>query len=394
MACGATGEARGALGVIVAEAELWAAANLSAHTSATEAMSWLPRGSARWCDAVGIAAVGAGRTGAHAELESLARQLEAVAPLVSEQDKSAYVAAVGGLIRQLLFAGAHERVTALCSLVDRVPAAALTLNVQGRMHSVHVVRASNAGDLSGCLEHAQLAVHLHDAAGDLRSACMARTWVAYAFVELGALESAVGVLHEAIEGAKRLGATIATAAAFHNLGNVRLRQGRLSDAIAHEMVAVEAFAANGDRRMESRSRLYVARSHAAARSFEAAEQEALRALEVAGTAPDRALAWATLAQVALSSGDAAAAVEKARPAVELLAQLGALEEGESLLRLVYAEALHESGDTEGARAAIREARDQLHGRAAKIGSPEWRHRFITDVPENARTLALARTWGA
>jgi hypothetical protein len=39
--------------------------------------------------------------------------------------------------------------------------------------------------------------------------------------------------------------------------------------------------------------------------------------------------------------------------------------------------------------AIAEARDQLLARAAKIGDPVWRERFLASVGENAETLALA-----
>ena len=35
------------------------------------------------------------------------------------------------------------------------------------------------------------------------------------------------------------------------------------------------------------------------------------------------------------------------------------------------------------------AREHLLARAAKISDPVWRRRFLTAVPDNARTLALA-----
>ena len=68
---------------------------------------------------------------------------------------------------------------------------------------------------------------------------------------------------------------------------------------------------------------------------------------------------------------------------------GKPEEGESQVRLMIAEALHATGDAD-ARSSIRAARERLLARAAKITSPEWRTSFLENLPENARTLALAR----
>jgi hypothetical protein len=39
------------------------------------------------------------------------------------------------------------------------------------------------------------------------------------------------------------------------------------------------------------------------------------------------------------------------------------------------------------------AREHLLSRAAKISDPVWRERFLTQVPNNARTLALAGAGG-
>ena len=36
---------------------------------------------------------------------------------------------------------------------------------------------------------------------------------------------------------------------------------------------------------------------------------------------------------------------------------------------------------------------RLRERAAQIGRLDWRRTFLTKLPDNARTLTLARTWG-
>ena len=48
-----------------------------------------------------------------------------------------------------------------------------------------------------------------------------------------------------------------------------------------------------------------------------------------------------------------------------------------------------TGDGRAFASAIAAARDRLLDRAARISDPEWRRRFLADVPENARTLSLA-----
>ena len=44
------------------------------------------------------------------------------------------------------------------------------------------------------------------------------------------------------------------------------------------------------------------------------------------------------------------------------------------------------------RAGRRSPRDRLFVIAAKIGDPEYRKSFLESVPENRRTLELARQW--
>jgi hypothetical protein len=64
----------------------------------------------------------------------------------------------------------------------------------------------------------------------------------------------------------------------------------------------------------------------------------------------------------------------------------------AMVRLVHAEALHAAGEHEAARGAIESARARLRARAARIDDPSFRQSFLEDVPEHARTLALAGAW--
>jgi hypothetical protein len=82
-----------------------------------------------------------------------------------------------------------------------------------------------------------------------------------------------------------------------------------------------------------------------------------------------------------------------KEAIALLERIGGeMSEGEIDLRLTWAEALHASGDGEAARAAIAATRDRLLELAERLSDVELRASFLRRVPENARTLALARAW--
>jgi hypothetical protein len=64
----------------------------------------------------------------------------------------------------------------------------------------------------------------------------------------------------------------------------------------------------------------------------------------------------------------------------------------AFVRLAHAEALHATGAEDAARRAIADARARLVAIAGKIADPSYRTSFLEQVPENARTLALARAW--
>jgi len=104
------------------------------------------------------------------------------------------------------------------------------------------------------------------------------------------------------------------------------------------------------------------------------------------------MARGTLADVLLARGRATEALIEAREAIALLASLGKAEDGEALARLALAEALFATGDHAEARAAIAEAQHRLLAAAARIEDPGRQRTFLENVPENARTLSLARAW--
>src|SRR5262249_43494378 len=128
----------------------------------------------------------------------------------------------------------------------------------------------------------------------------------------------------------------------------------------------------------------------------AAERAARGAVDVAAAAPPLPLnlseSLAILAQTLLAQRRADDARTAAAEALRMLEELGGIDDGGAVIRLTWAEALDATGDPAGARAAILAARERLLHRAHKIADPATRDSFLNVVPENARTLVLAREW--
>jgi tetratricopeptide (TPR) repeat protein len=130
--------------------------------------------------------------------------------------------------------------------------------------------------------------------------------------------------------------------------------------------------------------------------LDAAERELLSALDLlAPVMLDQPGVMAALAAVRLAAGRTAEALRDAERALQLYEGLrGASFFRASFIRLVHAECLDAAGRRDEARAAIANARGRLLAIAETIEAPPVRQTFLENVPENARTLALARQWEA
>jgi hypothetical protein len=125
--------------------------------------------------------------------------------------------------------------------------------------------------------------------------------------------------------------------------------------------------------------------------LEGAEREARAAVERLEVAPAfRCHALATLSRVLLRRGQAAEAVAEATSALAILKEVGALEEGEGLVRLALVGALWAAGRDGEARQVLAEAVVEIERREAAIDDPEARQMFRERIPEHVETAALAR----
>jgi hypothetical protein len=126
--------------------------------------------------------------------------------------------------------------------------------------------------------------------------------------------------------------------------------------------------------------------------LEGAEREIQAALGVM-TALEHPGALGTLSALRLAQGRAEDALAAAEDAVSRCTTMGGcgMFRG-AFVRLAHAEALYATGAHDAARQAIAEARARLLTIADRIADPTYKRSFLEEVPENARTLMLARVW--
>ena len=388
---GVAGEELGAVRLLQAEALRWRGEHAEAQSHAIEAMQWLPKWSPRWYSAAGEVALSSGRLGAY---EPLIERVNDLCEPIAEISRP-YVVALVRAALTLLFGGRSESAAQIIARIDEAEPriAADDPGVMAVIHRLRANRAAISGDPAGYLSGLEAVIACFERAGDARNACNALANAGHASMELGAYAEAERMLREAMTTAERLGLSTVAAAAKHNLGLARMRQGAIEAGRQTEAEAVEAFRSQGERRLEAASRMYLAMILIQAKRLEEAEREALLAVDLAAAIHGlRAAALAVLAAVRLERGAAAEALVSAAEAMQLLDRLGGLEEGESLSHLIHAEALHATGDILSARAAIATARERLLARAERISDASLRASFLERVPENARILALAAAW--
>ncbi|HYO73583.1 MAG TPA: serine/threonine-protein kinase PknK, partial [Archangium sp.] len=106
------------------------------------------------------------------------------------------------------------------------------------------------------------------------------------------------------------------------------------------------------------------------------------------------LAHTVLSSILLAQGRAAEARQVAMPGVRALEQMGGAGVYAVGMHLALADACFAEGDARSGEAALRQALACVRARAHDIPDTEARERFLRQVPENARTLELARQrWG-
>ncbi|WP_437339542.1 protein kinase domain-containing protein [Sorangium sp. So ce394] len=392
--CGAAGEIAGRFRQIQAEAHVWRGDLALAAERGSEAAGLVERGSAAWFSAITQVVLASSKLGRPDEVE---RWTAIAADTAARGDDTAVkLICLAECAIALLLNGRYAAGGALVEAVERalasVEAGGLEV-VATRLHLARSYHAICTGDLGAGVDRMRAAILAFEMAGDRRNACGERGNLGSVYAELGDFETAESTLREVLEESDRLQLQELKLSAESNLARVLACRGRLADGRALAEAAVMSSQGAGMVRTELFARCYLANIVLGLGDLEAAEREARSAIALLESAPTLGVqAIAVLARALLGLGRTDEAMRAAAEASALLSEFGTLEEGEPLVRLTYAEALAASGRQAEASAAIASARDALLARAEKLSDPTWRERFLRDVPDNARTLELARQW--
>ena len=387
VATGAVGAELGALRAIQAEAHRFRGELTQAEARAEEAMAELPRHGAAFLRAAGELSAAAGLLGHVDRVEAVARALPLAAP--DPRLGSAVVVCLCRAAIPLFWAG-HAAADALFARIDALAAGASALDPEARALWCfsRATRALHEGRPEDHLAQQRAAEQAFTAGGDARNALGRLIAVGFGESELGRYAEAEGTLRAALAAAARLGLFNLEVRAENNLGHALGRLGRLDEARAVEQRAVAGCVAQGDPRLESASRLYLAEILWLGGDGEGAEREARAALALARAVPaGRARALGLLARLLAAAGRDDEALAAAEEAAGALDALGRIDEGESMIRLALVEALGRRDPTR-ARAALAIAAGTVRARAATIVDPARRASFLA-ITENATTLSLA-----
>ncbi len=390
--CGAVGEERGLLETLLGNVAWWRGESSRAVYCFEAALALLPEGGDAWCNAAGELVASFGRM----------HHLEALVALAARVEKGAEgapTAAVAIAVAQTCVAFAHAgepaRSGAMLALLESHGGSAVLAEpmVAAQAARARATIAHFAGDIGSMIEWTLEAVRHFDEIGDRRNGCSIRVNLGYGYIEAGMYEQAEHVLRDTLVIGEHMGLDSVSAASKQNLGLALAHLGRHEEARALQEDAVEAFHAQKRPRMEDGSRIYLAHTLARAGQHDEAMKMA-RTITRRDDLPKtfRAYALAVLAHIELLRDDKVAALTAAREAFELLVTLGGIDEGESLVRLVWAEALFANDQEMAGRAAIADAEHRLRERADRTANAEVRDAFLTQVPENALTLEIALAW--
>ncbi|MGK3986301.1 protein kinase [Sorangium sp. So ce136] len=392
IACAPDPDTVGALRLVEAEALLWRGEPALAEQRGVEATRHLAPGSVAWFSAFTQLA-GAGHKQGH--YERVERWMMAV--LGTEPLAGALIARNACLLEGaivLLLGGRYACVDALIDAVEQATedASAADLMTEAKLLYLHGLLRQHNGDPSACIASMSAALAAFEDVGDRREACRARLNMGLCYVQFGYFDAAAEVLRAGLEEAERMALDDRVPNALQNLGLALAHSGEVDAARAALRSSIEALQRRGDRRRECESRLQLARVLLLAGEPALAEEESRAAEALARAVPERLpAAMAARARALLELGRAGEALAATTEALSLLESDRDEEEG-FLVRLVHAEALAASGQLAEARGAIALARNGLLVRAGRISDPAWRERFLRDVPDNARILALAHGW--
>ncbi len=392
---GAIGESRGRLRLLQAEAHHGLDDPEAAGRCARAALSELPTGSMVWFNAAQRQIVATGRGGEVSELLVQAETL-IVAEVGGEEAEVARGMALVAAALQLLY---RDQLEMAQPLIDAARALIRGLGsdqplLQARLHKLNGVAAGYEGALEPALASFEAALGVYEQVGDRRRWAQEASYVADLRIGLGQYAAVRDSMLAIREAAAPLGLSRVVALADLREGVALTRLNELQTGREAICRAMDALAGLGDARAWIGARVSLAENLLMSGATVAAEHELEAVLDATQQDPSlRARAQILLARLRLVTGNPEFALQPLDGALAELDRSGHVEGSTAALRLAWAEALGETGDRYGARAAIREALEVVMQTASSIQGEELRASFLERVSEHRRIRELARQWG-
>ncbi len=392
VALGAELESLGRLELTRAIAHYWLGEVEATIEAATQASLHLAQGNPSWFRAVADLLSSLLRSGDLDRLESWIERAATASP--TEDAINAQEICLARTAEHLLVLGHYALSEKLFARVDALAEQpGLEPLALARVYRARARRALHHGDPCAYAVGLEAAYQTFEQAGDARNACNERMNTGFALAELGEYEQAEEALSSARAAAVKMNLEHVIAWADNNLGNV-LALSDPEQARRVEQRAIDAGVEQKDPRLEGTSRIYMSGIlHRLGDHVAAAREAELAVVLLANLTSLKTVALAAHARALLGLGQVEPALAAAGEALTHLETLGGLEEGEALVRLVWAEALDAADREEEAKEALQTARDRLYARAARISNVTWRVTFLDRVPDHARTLELASAVG-
>lgn len=391
---GAVGEVRGRLRLLQADAFEWKGDFAASEVAAREAESLLETGAATWFSAAGSVLIASARFGATPDFEPLGDRIAQAVPLDDVAAGRQAVALCRGALNALWVghnAAAGRWIGSAEHLARGLNGSDLLATA--RLHHARAYLSLNRGSLGLALDDFAAAAQAWLQAGDLRSSTGVSTNLGFTWSRVGDFARAEAMLREQLQQAERLGLGFLGPVIEHNLATALALSGEVASGLALKEAAVPRLGQSGHPRLDGNVQASLAELLLLGGR---AEQALLAAQTAVGLLPPfpptLAYALGVQAQALFELQRPAEALVAADRGMAILTELGGMEEGESQLRLVHAEALHACGQAEPAQAALLEAALRLEARARALPRP-LRAPFLSGSPARRRTFELAEAWG-
>ena len=392
LAAGAAGSVRGRLLLLQAESREWQGDLAGSEAAARGAEDLLEPGTAGWFQAAGTVLIMSARLGASPEMDSRgARIAKAVADEPAATCRQVVALCRGAL--NALWVGCPDLAARWMERADACSEADLDLLATARLHHARAYACLNRGDLGGALGEFIEASDAWESAGDLRSCTGVSTNIGYTWGRVGAFDRAEAVLRDQLARAAKLGLGFLQPVIEHNLATVIAFSGNVAEGLERKQEAVARLGRSGHPRLDGNLQASLAEILFLGGQQAEAEATAGRAADSLGAFPStRAYALAVQAAALLALGRPLDALTVAGDGMAIFARLGGLEEGESLLRVTWAEAQLLAGDPQTGSSALLDAARRLEARARALPR-DLRIAFLSSSPARRRTFELAEANG-